>query len=1046
MSLYSSSVKNPITTLVIFIGVIVFGLYSSFRIPVDLMPDIEIPVLSVITFYQGANASDIEENVTKPLENQLSSLQDLKKIVSNSKDNISFIYIEFEYGTNLDELSNDVRDAISMVERNLPDGCEKPMLFKFSSNMIPVVIYGVKANESYMALNKILEDRVVDRLSRIDGVGAVNIMGAPTRAVQVKCDPRKLDAYNLSIEQIGNAIKAENFSLPSGDIEIGVLDLSVRVNGEFETSDKVKDVIVANNNGKIIRISDVATVTDTLKRTTIDERINGSRGVRIMVQKQSGSNTVKVAKLVKEKLNEVKKELPPDVELEEILDTSSFINNSVNSLMETIIYALIFVSLVVIMFLARWRASFIILLTIPISLITSFIYLYLTGNTLNIISLSALAIVIGLVVDDAIVVLENITKHIERGSSPREAAIYATNEIGMAVVASTLTIIAVFLPLTMMSGLTGIIFRQLGWIVSITITISLITALTMTPMLASKMMASNIYGKKKQNRFIDGVYRFWRYFDNLYANILRYLLSHKTWTIVSAIIIFLISLYTFRFIGTEFMPASDNGRISSSIELPQGIRISETRQLADTIEKIIKTKYPEITTVSTSIGAGESGKLTSAITKSASYIINFTMKLPEKTKRERSIFEISDSLRNDISKFTQISTFTVDAGGSRSAGGMGGMMAMMGGGNTIEIDVFGFDFNETNRISEELTQFLKSQSGFKDITVSRDKDRAEIQIIPNREKLTQLGMSTALLASEVRNRIYGMTASEYKEEGTEYDIIVKYDDNYLTTIRDLENLSITGPRGNTVKLKDVATINQLFTIPNIEHENKIRVNRIVASLSGRDLGSATTIINNKAAQMNLPKNIFVEVSGSAKDMQDTFRDLMGLFVLILLLVYIVMSAQFESFREPFIIMFSVPFAVTGVFLALFITGTTLNIISGIAIVMLVGIVVKNSIVLIDFVNILRSRGMSISRAIIEGGRSRLRPILMTSFATILGMFPLAIGSGEGAEMWRPMGIAMIGGLTFSFLISLVLVPIIYSLFGSSKVKRTRKNIRKNLEQ
>lgn len=1039
MSIYSNSVKNPITTIMIFVGLMVFGIYSLTKVPVDLMPKIETPVLSVITFYQGANATDIEENVTKVLENQLNALQGLKKLTSSSKDNVSFIQIEFEYGTNIDESSNQVRDAISMVDRMLPDGCEKPLIFKFSSDMIPVIIYGVQAKESYPALQKILDERLVQKLSRIDGVGTVSIVGAPVRAVQVKCDPRKLDAYNLSIEQIGNAIRAENIALPSGNIETGVIDYSVRVNGEFTTSDIVKDIIIANTNGKEIRIKDVAEVTDTLKKLTVDERVNSERGVRIIIQKQSGANTVKVAKKVKEKLNEIQKDFPSDVKLIELLDTSTFINNSINSLLETLFEALIFVILVVLVFLTQWRPSFIVLLTIPISLITSFIYLYLSDNSINIISLSALAIAIGMVVDDAIVVLENITKHIERGSSPHEAAIFATNEISLAVVASTLTIVAVFLPLTMITGLTGVFFRQLGWIVSITIVVSLVAAITIIPMLSSQLLKP-IHQQKKSNKIVQAIQNFWNKIDNLYVRSLKYFLKHKTLTVIGAAGIFIGSLILMKWVGTEFMPASDNGRINVSIELPQGIRLSETRKIADSLEHIFKVKYPEIIGNATSIGAGEGANLITAMTKSASYIINFTIVLPELSKRQRTIFEIGEEMRKDISQFTEVASFFVDPGASRN---MSSQMMGGGGGSNIEVKVFGYNFDETNKISDILLQYMKNQQGFKDVTVSRDKDKAEIQIIPNRLKLSQLGIPTATLASAVRNRILGMTASKYKEDGTEYDIIIKYDDAFLTSIQDLENLSIQGPRGNTVKLKDVAEIKQLFTTPNIEHENKVRVNKIVATLDGVDLGTATSIINKKINSIDIPKDTFVEIGGAAKDMQDSFKDIALLFVLIILLVYIVMAAQFESLREPFIIMFSVPFAITGVVISLLITGATLNLISGIAIVMLVGIVVKNSIVLIDFTNILRKRGQSISKAIIEAGRSRLRPILMTSLTTILGMVPLAISSGDGATLWRPMGIAMIGGLTFSLIISLILVPVIYSMFGKSAIKKIRRTISKN---
>ncbi|NMD15864.1 MAG: efflux RND transporter permease subunit, partial [Bacteroidales bacterium] len=415
MSIYSESVRKPVTTIMIFVAVIVLGVFSLVNLPIDLMPDMDIPAMSVITFYPGASAEDIEVNVTKPLENQLNSLQNLKKVTSTSKDNISFILIEFEYGTNMDQSSNDVRDLLSLVENTLPEDAEKPTLFKFNSSMIPVVIYGVTAKESYPALEKIIDERITERLSRIDGVGAVTVMGKPIRIVDVRVDPRKLDSYGLTLEQVGNAIGAENLALPAGRMEVGQMEFPIRTNGEFKNSDVVKDIVVSKSSAGLVYLRDVAQVKDTLKHIYVDERIDGEVGVRLMVQKQSGANTVQIANLVRERMDELSKELPSDVKIVNIIDTSEFIQSSINNLSETLLYAFIFVTLVVFIFLGRWRSTFIILLTIPVSLIAAFIFLYAIGGTLNIISLSALAIAIGMVVDDAIVVLENITKHIERG-------------------------------------------------------------------------------------------------------------------------------------------------------------------------------------------------------------------------------------------------------------------------------------------------------------------------------------------------------------------------------------------------------------------------------------------------------------------------------------------------------------------------------------------------------------------------------------------------------------------------------------------------------
>jgi HAE1 family hydrophobic/amphiphilic exporter-1 len=1035
MSLYSSSVKNPVTTFMVFIGVIVLGLFSLYHLAVDLMPDMDIPTVSVITFYPGASAEDIEVNVTKPLENQLNALQNLKRVTSQSKDNISFISVEFEYGTNMDEASNNIRDAISLAEKALPDGCEKPSLFKFSSSMIPVVIYGIKARESYAALEKIIDEQVVERLSRIDGVGTVSILAKPIRIVDVRVDPRKLDAYKMTLEQVAAAIGAENISLPAGRIEIGRMEFPVRTNGEFPNSEVVKDLVVSRNGDKLVYLRDVATVKDTLKHVLVDERINGQVGVRLMVQKQTGANTVKIARLVRERMAELQKTLPPDVEVVPILDTSEFIQSSINNLTETLLYALIFVTLVVLVFLGRWRATFIILLTIPVSLIAAFIYLYLSHNSINVVSLSALAIAIGMVVDDAIVVLENITKHLERGSSPAEAAIFATREVGLAVVASTLVIVAVFFPLTLVGGITGVFFRQLGWIVSITITISVLAALSLTPTLSALILKSNLYYQARPNRFQAAITRIWDKVDDGYASALRFVLRNKLVVLVSAFLIFFLSLFLLKFIGKEFTPAQDNGRININMELPQGVRIDETKALARDFEALVQKKYPEVTMIATSIGTDEGGSLMSAFQKAGSYIINYNLRLVSVEKRKRSIFEISDSLRNDIRRFNQVSSFYVDAGGTRSA-----MSAAFsgGGGNNFDVKVFGYNINETNAVANRLADYMRTQPGFRDVTLSRDPERLELQVIPDREKLARLGLTTSQLASAVRNRVLGFTATKYREEGIEYDVIVKYNDDNLKAVADIEDITFRGPTGALIRVGDVARVEQRYTTPNIEHENKVRVVKITTALSGTDLGTASSLVSAKLKTMSIPDGVFVEIGGAAKDMADSFKDLGLLFVLILILTYLVMASQFESLREPFIIMFSVPFAITGVLLALFVTKTTLSLISGIGIIMLIGIAVKNAIVLVDFTNLLVERGYPVAQAVVEGGKSRLRPILMTSFTTLLGMLPLAVFKGEGSETWQPLGITIIGGLFFSMIISLIIVPIVYSLFAQARARREEK--------
>ena len=1042
MSLYSASVKKPITTLVVFIGVIILGIYSFFYLPVDFFPKLEPPIITVFTFYQGANASDIEENITKRLEDNFSTLTNLKKITSTSKENTSVLMLEFEWGKNLDEATNEVRDALGRAERYLPADAEKPVIFKFSASMVPVIIYSVTADQSYAALTDILDNKVVAPLNRIDGVGSVMMIGGPIRAVMVDIDPRKLDAYNLSLEQIGNALRTENIDMPAGNIEMGMVNYPVRVEGRFTNSDQVKDIIISNVNSKVVYLKDVATVRDDLKKATLDDKTNGRKSVRLMVQKQSGANTVQVAKDVKAKLAEVTGSLPEDVKIETVIDTSDYIQRSISNLTETIYFAILFVILIVLFFLGSWRATFIVFLSIPTSLIVSFIYLFLTDNSLNIITLSSISIAIGLVVDDAIVVLENIVRNMKKGSFPREAAIYGTNEVAMAVISTTLTIIAVFLPLTMLGDLTGEIFAPLGAVVTITIATSVIVSLTLTPMMASRIL--KISKTKKEAKGIGAKVagfneRIITAIDAFYEKTLKFAVNNRPLIIILAILIFGSSLFLVNRVGFEFMPASDNGRISAQVELIEGTRLDITTQLARKIEAIIKEKYPEIEIISTSAGSAESGSMLSIFQKSGSYIISFIMTLPPVEERTRDIFEISDLLRQDLAGFPEIVKYSVNPGSMTSSMSSSSFGMSVGGGSTIEVKIFGHDFNNTNIVAEQVSAALKKIEGTRDVTISRDKEKPELQVKLNRDKMSNLALSTVMVSSAIRNRINGLTATQYREEGEEYDIIINYDEKFRQSTVDLENMTIQNMRGQLIRLGDIASVEQYFSPPNIERENKERLVKVTASLMQTDLSTVTAELNRQVSQMNIPPEIEIEYGGSAKDMQDSFRDLIILLVLSIVLVYIVMASQFESFREPFIIMFSLPFAFTGVFLALWISGTTLNVISFIGAIMLVGIVVKNGIILVDYTNLLRDRGVFLKSAVVQGGRLRLRPVLMTSLTMILAMIPLVLSKGEGSEIWRPMGISLMGGLTFSTLITLIVIPVIYTIFGAARMKRERKN-------
>jgi HAE1 family hydrophobic/amphiphilic exporter-1 len=1031
MKIYETAVRKPVSTILIFIGAIVLGLFSLNRLSIDLYPEIEVPMLTVVTTYTGTSAADIEQNISRILEDNLNTVSDLKKITSRSQENISVVTLEFEWGTNLDEAANDVRDALGRVETYLPDDAEKPFIVKFSTSMMPIMFLSATAGESYEALNKLLDEKVANPLNRINGVGAVNISGAPTREVQVNVDPKKIEAYHLSIEQIGQIITQENANIPAGAMDIGSERFSLRIEGEFAESALLKDIVVANVDGREIRIRDIATVKDTIKKMTVEETINGQRGVNIMIQKQSGANSVEIARAVRAALPRLAEDLPSDVKIDIFFDSSEYINNSIDSLTETVMFAFLFVVLVVLVFLGRWRATIIIALTIPISLIASFIYLMFTGGTINVISLSSLSIAIGMVVDDAIVVLENIVKHLERKARPHDAAIYGTNEVWLAVLATTLTVIAVFLPLTMLSGLAGIMFQQLGWIVTIVITISAVAAITLTPMLSSKMlMFRPSHAYKGAGIIFKPIDKFLDRLDNGYARLLQWAVHHRAVTLLGSLAIFLISMMLLTQVPTDFMPESDNGRIEVKVELPVNANLEQTTEVAHRIEKALLARCPEIRLISVSSGADDSeGGFSALFGNSGVNMISYGVILVKKHERILTQAEVSDALREEIAKFPEVVKYSV---------GSGGAGASMGGGNTVDVKVFGYDFNETTAVAEELAERMRGVKGARDVKISREAMKVELQVDFDRKKLAKFGINTVTAANYVRNRINGLTASLYREDGEEYDIVVRYDETFRTTVADVENILLYNNTGGSIRLSEVAAVVERFTPPIIEREDRQRVVTVSAALgAGAALGDVAAATRVEMAQIDIPSGVSLAVAGSVEDQEDMMTDMIALLALIIILVYIVMATQFESFSMPFIIMLSIPFAFTGVFLALWLTGTSLGMVAMIGAVMLVGIVVKNGIVIVDFTNLQRERGMSLNEAIITAGKSRLRPVLMTTLTTILGMIPLAIGSGEGAEIWKPMGIAVVGGLTFSTILTLLVIPAIYSAFNIGKVKKER---------
>jgi HAE1 family hydrophobic/amphiphilic exporter-1 len=1040
MSLYEGAVKRPIMTSLCFLAIIIFGLFSLLKLPIDLYPDVETNTILVFTYYNGASAEDIENNVTRPLENTLNSVEHLKHITSNSRENVSVVTLEFEYGYDINDLTNDVRDKLDMVSNSLPTNANTPILFKFSTDMIPIVLLSVQAEESQQALYKILDDNVANPLARIDGVGTVSIGGAPEREINVYMNPEKMEAYKLSAAQVAQAIAAENQNTTGGSVDIGSLTYTVRTEGEFNDPSEMYNVVVGSYNGAAVYLRDVARIVDNVQERAQEAYTNGKQGAIVIIQKQSGANSVAISNKVIDMIPTLQKNLPSDVNLQVMINTSENILNTIDTLTETIVYALIFVVLVVFVFLGRWRATLIISITIPMSLIASFIYLYATGGSLNMISLSCLTIAIGNVVDDAIVVLENVTTHIERGSSPKQAAIHGTNEVAVSVIASTLTMIAVFFPLTMVSGMSGVLFKQLGWMMCIIMTVSTVSALSFTPMLCSQMLRL----QKKQSQLFKKVYgpvqRWLDKLDTWYEDKINWAVRHRRTVILGSLGFFILSIVIMKVVGikSEYFPANDSGRVGVTLEMPIGTRKEKTKDIAQQLAKTWMDRYGSILKACNfTVGQAGDNNTFASLQNNGSNIASFNIQFVPSNEREQGLAAICDEMREDCKALPELAKFQVNLGGSQAAA--------MGGQATATFEIYGYDLDDTKAVADEMVAKFQENEMVGQTSISRSDFSPELVVNFHREKLADLGIGISTAAASVRNLITGSLMSYYREDGEEYDILVRYEPDERVSVDDIYNMLVPTPKGN-VKVRDIATITESDIAPTIERKDRQRIVTVRAVLKdGYALSDGVDLGNQIIDKMELPNGVTVQVAGSYEDQQDSNRDLGTLAVLIILLVFIVMAAQFESLTYPFIIMISVPFAFSGIILALTLTGTNLNIMSMLGGVMLIGIVVKNGIVLIDMMRLLRERGYGLIRAAVAAAKSRLRPILMTSLTTILGMVPMAVSHGVGAEMWRPLGVAVIGGLTVSTILTLVYVPSMYCIFGGNGIKNQRRKMKKQRE-
>ena len=1032
MSLYRTSVNHPVTVSLVFITVAILGIFALTKLSTNLFPDMGTNAIMVMTSYSGASAEDIETNITKTLENTLNGVSDLKHLSSSSKENVSVITLQFEYGIDIEDATNNVRDKLDMVRQYLPDGAGNPTIFKFSMEDIPIMFLSVTAEESLSGLDKILDDKVATPLARVSGVGTVSVSGAPKREIQVFVDPNKLEAYNLTVEQISQALAYENRNTPAGNIDIGSNTYAVRVEKEFKSAREMLDVVVGTFQGTPVYLKDVARVNDGEQERLQKVFSNGIQGAMITIQKQTDANSVQVSNGVKKELAKIEKTLPSDITINMINDTSDSIINTIDSLKETIFITFMVVMLVVFIFLGRWRATIIIVLSIPISLVASVVYLFATGNTLNIISMSALTIAIGMVVDDAIVVLENITSHIDRGAKPKEAAVHATQEVSISVIASTLTMLAVFLPLTMVNGAVGVFFHQLGWIVSIIMIVSTSAALTLVPMMCSRLLKRNPRTHAWHRILFTPINKGLDALSRGYGRLINWAVTHRAMTLIIAVVIFAVTLLTtLPGLKTEYLPSMDQGRLTINIELPVGTQEDITGQLgAELAEKYVK-EIPEIRVMNYRYGVADEDNAFASMQSNGTHILAMNLNLGSKETRKRSTQEIAEYIRKDLKGNAIIKKYNVSEG-------MG-----MGSTSSVKVEIYGYDFNTSDRIAQEIAAEMRETPEISQVLISRDEYTPEIHVDFDREKLMLNGINITTASQYVRNRINGSIMSYFREDGDEYNIRVRYAPEFRQGYEDIENIVLYGSSGQAVRLSEVAKIVEGRTPPTIERKDRERIITITGIVAkGYALSDAVAVSEKCIDHAEIPAEFMAKIAGDYEDQQDAFQDMFTLILLIIILVYVVMASQFESLLDPFVIMFSVPFAVTGVLIGIRVHGLALGVMALIGVMILMGIVVKNGIVLIDYTRLCLERGMGVNESVVTASRQRLRPILMTTLTTVLGMIPMAVGTGEGAEMWNGLGVVVAWGLSVSTLITLVLIPTLYAIFISRRKRRQERKAAK----
>lgn len=1020
------SVKKPVTITMMILIVIVLGVVSLSKLQIDLLPQMELPYVMVQTGYSGAGPEEIENLITKPVEQSVATVENIEGMISYSNEGSSLVLIQFAFGTDMDNAMLQLRENIDLIEGFLPDGITSPIVAKLDPSAMPIIQMAVSSGGDLYNAQKMAEDIIAPRLERIEGTASASVSGGLEKEVEVMLKEEALKGFNLSQSYVTQVIQAANINLPGGSVKKGSNELTVRTIGEFKSIEDIRNLTIPLTTGGTVRLQDIADVKMSDKDQSTITKMDGKEVVQISIMKQSDGNTVNVSKKVNKELEKIKKEYP-DLNMISFFDQADYINFAIKNMVRTAILGGVFAVIVLMIFLRSFKTTLVIALSIPISIITTFVILFFTKITLNMMTIGGIALGIGMLVDNSIVVLENIYRNRSLGMDRTTASINGANEVSMAVTASSLTTVAVFLPIVFTGGLAATIFKDFALAIVIALMSSLVIALTLVPMLSSKLVTvRNLESEETQEKKHGPLVV-------LYKTVLSWSLRHRFITIAVSIGLFIASIAMLSSVGAEFFPATDEGIINVSVSLPAG---SETEQIDETLKEIQSSiqEIPEVVSIFTQ--AGSSGIMSIGDSSGAG---SMTVILSELNERNRSAKDISDEIRKMVK----------DVPGAEISVSEASMMMMGMSVGSISISIKGDEIDTLKDIGDDFKEIIEKVEGTREVTTSYDDGIPQVQIKTDRGIASQYGLTTAQIGSEVNNVLSGSTVTKFKVDGDELDVILKGDNIYGQSISLLEMLPIPTPQGGSVPLSEIAEISIEKGPISIMRENQTRVLTVSGSVVGRDTQSVSTEIESLLSKYEMPNGYSYTFGGETEQIEETFTDLAMVMLVAIILVYMIIAAQFESLIQPLSIMFSVPLALSGGFIGLFLAGLPLNVIGIIGLIILVGIVVNNAIVLVDYINNRRNRGEDRTTAIMKAGPIRIRPIMMTALTTILGLVPMAIGIGEGAELTRSMGIVVIGGLSLSTVLTLVVVPIMYTIFDDIAAffkRKFKKSKNKTIER